>query len=173
MKRRELLKTGLAAMGASTIALSGCSKKEAQVSDDINIIPKQTAQYEISAPLPFDFKAIDEISELNSGIKKSQVKILYNNIPRPLVNKYHGCIHVIRGMENPEIKTFNDFTQYAKHAIENGFEFTYLMNSPKGFSEKEFSTFKDDFLYILDSLKNIGCKNIKVGNNQVIDLINK
>ena len=171
MKRRELIKTGLMTLGASSIALSGCKNSDTSSFDEI--IPKQTAQYEFSCPLPFNFKTIDELVELNSTIKKSQVKILYNNIPMPLVKKYNRWIHVVRGIENNSIKSLEDFGQYVKYALDKGFEFSYLMNSPKSFTDKEFLTFKDDFLNLLEYLHKIRVKNIKVGNNQIIDLINE
>ena len=169
MKRRDLIKTGLATLGASTIALSGCSKSETS----FDIIPKQTATYEFSAPLPFNYKTIDEMTEFNTTIKKSQIKILYNNIPRPLVDKYNYYIHTVKGKENSSIKTLEDFGQYVKYALDKGFDFTYLMNSPKIFSDSDFIAFKDDFLKLLEYLHKIGVKNIKVGSNQIIDLINQ
>ncbi len=171
MKRRDLLKTGLVTLGAGTIALTGCAKKDNSSSDDI--LPKQTSGYEFSCPLPFDYKTIDEMAEFNSTIKKSKIAILHNNIPAPLVNKYNRWIHISRGKENPSIKSLEDFGKYVKYASDKGFDFSYLMNSPKSFTEKEYLTFKDDFLKLLDYLKKIEVKNIKVGNNQIIDLINQ
>ncbi len=170
MKRRDLLKTGLAMAGASTIALTGCAKNNGSSFEDI--IPRQTSKYEFSTPLPFNYKTIDELAELNSKTKKSQVKILYNNIPAPLTrNKFKAWVHLVRGKENPEIKTLDDFGQYVKYALDKGFEFSYLMNSPKTFSKMEFSSFKDDFLYLLDFLKKTGVKNIKVSSNQLASLV--
>ena len=45
------------------------------------------------------------------------------------------------------------------------------MNSPKIFSKKDFLTFKDDFLYLVEFLKKTGVKNVKVGNIQICSLL--
>ncbi len=171
MKRRDLLKTGLAMAGASTIALTGCSKKETLSSENIDIIPKQTSRYEFSCPLPFNYKTIDEMAEFNSTIKKSKIAILHNNIPKPLVDRYNGFIHIIRGGENKSIKSLDDFGKYVKHAISNGFQFVYLMNSTKSFSELDFLAFKDNFLRLLEFLNKVGCRDIKVGCSQIADAL--
>jgi len=153
MKRRDLLKTGLCALGTGAVALSGCNNKDNQVSlDNDNIIPKQTDIYKFSCPLPFNFKTIDDIVKINSKYKKSQVTSFYNNIPMPLANKFNQWLQVNRGT-NKNIKTYSDFEKYVKYAFDNGFDFTYLLNSPKAFSEKDFLSFKDDFLYLIDFLK--------------------
>ena len=58
MKRRDLVKTGLLGIMASSLALSGCNKEEKSSknsSNELNIIPKQTGVYEFSCPLLFDF----------------------------------------------------------------------------------------------------------------------
>ena len=173
MKKRDFIKTGLISLGASTIALTGCNNKENNIKttqDNDAIIPKQTGTYEFSCPLPFDYKTIDDISALNSKLKKSKVVTLFNSVPLPLVDNFNSFIQVNRN-SNPDIKTFNDFGKYVKYAQNNGFQFTYLMNSPKVFSKEDFLSFKDEFLYLIDYLKKIGVKNIKVGNTQVCSLL--
>ncbi|MBQ8476357.1 hypothetical protein IJ531_04770 [bacterium] len=82
MQRRDLLKAGFAAMGAGAIAMSGCTKNEhASIVnfDEEEITPKQTATYEFSTPLPFNYKTIDDILELNSNVKKCKVTGFYNS----------------------------------------------------------------------------------------------
>ena len=171
MKRRDLLKTGLCALSTGAVALSGCNKKEDKVSLDNNsVIPKQTGTYEFSCPLPFDFKTIDDIVKINSKYKKSQVKSFYNNTPMPLAGKFNQWIQVNRGVNN-NVKNYNDFKKYVQYAYDNGFDFTYLMNSSKVFSQKDFLSFKDEFLYLIDYLKKLGVKNVKVGNTQVCSLL--
>lgn len=179
ISRRDFIKTGILALGAGAVMLSGCSnnddsKKEEPIltknEDAINIVPKKTGLYEFSMPLPFDFKMIDQIAEINSKIKKSKIINMYNNTPMPLADRFNQWIQVNRGT-NENIKTYNDFKKYVKHAFDNGFEFTYLLNSPKPFSEKDYLTFKDDFLYLIDFLKKANIKNLKVGNTQVASLL--
>jgi len=178
MNKRQFIKSSLATLTTSALTLTqaGCDKNNKTAQNQIlntdDIIPKQTGIYEFSCPLPFNYKTIDEIVELNSTLKKSQITSFYNNTPNPLASKFNQWIQIARGGPNLLIKTYNDFFKYVDYAQQNGFKFTYLMNSPKPFSEKDFKTFKDDFLYLLDLLKKHNVKNIKVANTQVIDLIN-
>ncbi|MBQ8476058.1 hypothetical protein IJ531_03250, partial [bacterium] len=157
MKRRELIKSGILAAGAA--ALSGCSKDVVQTaqSDELDITPHQTGIYEFSTPLPFNSKTIDEIIELNATLKKSQVTSFYNNAPNQDFNHW---VSIERASYNAKIKTYEEFGKFVKYAISNGFNFTYLMNSPKPFSEKDFLTFKDEFLYLLDFIYQTGCRDI-------------
>ena len=174
MKRRDILKSGLLGLVASSLALSGCDKQDKKSSNnELKIIPKQTGTYEFSCPLPFNYKTIDEIAELNSTLKKSKVVSMYNNTPLPLGSKFNSWIQIVRG-HNYDIKTYDDFGKYVKYAIKNGFKFSYLMNSPKGFSNEEYEKYiKNEFLYLLDYLIKIGCKDIKVSSPNVASLINE
>ena len=168
MKRRDLIKTGLLGLSATAVALSGCDKKEvASGSDELKIKPKQTGTYEFSCPLPFNYKTIDEIAEMNEGLKKSKITSFYNNAPSW---NHNNWISIGRA-KNDFIKTYDDFFKYVKYATSKGFEFTYLMNSPKTFSEKDYNSFKDDFNHLLDLLVEHNVKNIKVANAQVAHFI--
>ena len=170
MKRRDVIKTGLLAMGAA--CLSGCKKNDAVSLENEDIIPKQTKTYEFSTPLPFDYKKIDEIAAINSTLKKSKVTSFYNNIPMPLARGFDQFVQVHRGFSET-IRSYDDFKNIVQYAIANGFRFTYLMNSPKPFSPEDFNTFQNEFGFLLDFLDKIGCRDIKVGNTQVAELINQ
>ena len=172
MKRRDLIKTGLLGLGASAVAMSGCNKEKTSQNDELKITPKQTGVYEFSVPLPFNYKTIDEIAELNKTLTKSKITTLYNSIPNPLGKKFNRWVHIERG-ENPDIKSYDDFFKYVDYAKSKGFEFVYLMNSPKPFSKKDFLTFKSEIAKLLNLLIKNNIKNIKVANNQVIELLNK
>ncbi|MBR2069485.1 MAG: hypothetical protein IJ877_06975 [Candidatus Gastranaerophilales bacterium] len=172
MNRRELLKTSLLGLGAGAMALSGCNKKEAEPDINQDITPKQTAQYEFSAPMPFDYQTIDKIIALNSTLKKSRVTTFYNNIPMPLVRGFDQFVQVHRGF-NETIRNYEDFKNIVQYSIANGFKFVYLMNSPKPFSPEDFNMFQGEFMHLLDYLEKIGCSDIKVGNTQVAELINQ
>ena len=172
MNRRELIKTGLIGLGAGAL-LSGCKNKEISLSsDEFNIVPKKTGTYEFSAPLPFNYKTIDEILELNSTLKKSKVTSFYNNAPNQDFNCWVSIDRARAGFEKHPVNSYDKFAKYVKYATDNGFNFTYLLNSPKPFSEKDYNTFKDEFYYLLDFLYKIGCRDIKVANTQVATLIN-
>ena len=173
MKRRDLIKTGLLGLSAGAL-ISGCNKEATENitdSSELKITPKQTGTYEFSCPLPFNYKTIDEIVELNKSLTKSKVTTLYNSIPNPLGKKFNRWIHIERG-QNTDIKSYDDFFKYVDYAKSKGFEFVYLMNSPKPFSQKDFFTFKDELSKLLDLLIKHDIRNIKVANNQVAELIN-
>ena len=171
MKRRDLLKTGLLALGGVAV-LSGCNSKEEIGENNFNITPKQTDTYKFSAPLPFNYDLIDELADYNKGLKKSKVTMLYNNIPMPLSKNFNFWVQINRG-ENKNIKSFDDFAKYVNYAQSKGFEFCYLMNSAKVMSKNDFPRFQKDFYQILDFIHNIGIKKIKFSNTQVASLINE
>ncbi|MBR1617718.1 hypothetical protein IJ670_06150 [bacterium] len=170
MKKRDLLKTGLLALGVT--ALSGCNSKDFVADTTENIEPKQTSVYKISTVLPYDFNIIDQIADFNKKFKKSQIVTLYNNIPLPFSLKLNGWIQIDRG-RNSHIQSFEDFGKYAKYAMSKGFNIRYLFNSPKPYNDKDLATFKSYALDLLDYLKSIGINEIKIGNVQTAALINE
>ena len=112
MKRRELLKSAVIAAGGA-LALSGCKsddnpKKTMDDSDSLVIKPKQTDVYKISLPLTFNHNNLDELAKWNREYKKSQIEVLYNNIPWPATEKFNEFFQTKRG-ENKEIKNVADF----------------------------------------------------------------
>ncbi|MCR5260684.1 MAG: hypothetical protein K6C94_02480 [Candidatus Gastranaerophilales bacterium] len=165
MKRRDLIKSGLIVAGISAIGIS--AKK-----NSIDIVPKQTDVYKISRPMPFDLKKIDEIVEQNKKAKKYQIKTLYNSIPEPLCSMFAGEFQSCRG-ENKNIKSFEDFAKFATYTMKNGFDFVYTLNSPKPFLEDAFYNNKKLLFDLLDNLQAIGCKDLKIANQQLMEVINR
>ena len=174
ISRRDFIKTGFAGIAASSLALSGCNKNEetSQV-EELNIIPKQTDTYKFSAPMLFDFDAIDKMAGYNKQFKKSQITTLYNSIPWPQSEKFNEWFMLYRGGGNPDIKTYADFDRYVQYSFEKGFDVIYLMNSPKAFNDRDIEGFKKDFYKVLDNLWNSGIRRIKFANTQVAQLINE
>lgn len=176
MKRREILKTGMViAGGIAASVFSGCSNNKIHnenykvQSKSFSITPKQTEIYKISAPMPFDYKLIDRICELNQIYKKTKVTTLYNSIPNPLAGQ---LLHFQspRG-ENGNIKSFNDFAKYVKYAKKQGFNFVYTLNSPKTFLDAEFKEKSKVLHKLLDNLEKIECTNLKVANTQLLNFL--
>ena len=174
MNRRELIKSGLIAAGAAAIGISGYKKiKESDDSyNSFNIVPKQTAVYRIYTPLPFRYDLIDEMAELNSKLKKSHIKTLYNNFPYPLCSQFGFNFAAVRGRNN-DIKSFDDFAGYVKYAKDKGFKFVYLLNSPKPFVGDEFEKYKKNLYELLDNLASIGCLELKIANAQLMKIISR
>lgn len=174
MDRRELLKSGLLLAGAAAIGLTGCSnsKKEETAPNYTGEAPVQKQKFEISTPLPFKYELIDEMAEMNVLYKKSKITMLYNNMPLPFANDFNGFFACQRGVNN-DIKSYDDLAKYIQYAKSKGFDFIYLLNSPKAFSSRDFRFRAHKFYELLDFLHDIGCNNIKVGNTQVATLINE
>lgn len=174
MKRRDLIKSGLLAAGAVTVGAIGNQKLNKNNSNNaaLTITPKQTGVYDIYTPLPFRFDLIDELAELNSKLKKSQIRTLYNNIPLPLASVFEEQFQGPKG-KNPTIKSFDDFAKPVKYAQSLGFKFEYVLNSPKPFSFEDYKKHKAALDKLLDDLEKIGCKEIKIANQQLMEIISK
>ncbi len=174
MKRRDLIKSGVIAVSAAAVGIAGYKKIEDYNSSSkkMSISPKQTDVYKICTPLPFRFELIDEIENLNSELKKSQIKILYNNFPYPLSSEFNWQFAAVRG-RNYNINSFDDFARYVKYAQDKGFNFVYLLNSPKPFSEDDFNKYKKNLFVLLENLQSIGCREIKIANTQLMQIISK
>ena len=172
MNRRELIKSGLIAAAAAAIGISGYKKITENDIKSFNIEPKQTDVYRIYTPLPFRYDLIDEMVALNSELKKTQIRTLYNNFPYPLCSQFDFNFAAVRG-RNYDIKSFDDFAKYVKYAQYRGFKFVYLLNSPKPFVEAEFNKYKKNLFILLDNLANIGCLELKIANAQLMKIISR
>ncbi|MBR1617126.1 hypothetical protein IJ670_03155, partial [bacterium] len=172
MKRRDLIKAGMILAGTS--ALCACNKKPAITNNikEEEIIPKQTDTYKLSTPIPYCIETIDGLAKLNQKYKKSQFVTLYNNIQRPYITEFNEWLQVGDG-STPSVRSFEEFAKFAKHAMSQGFQICYLLNSPKPYTITDFGKFKDVLYKLLEDLANIGVKNIKVGNTQTATLVNE
>ncbi|MBR1616810.1 hypothetical protein IJ670_01525 [bacterium] len=176
MNRRDLIKNTLLAAGGAAL-LSGCSSDLSTsynpnnlTDDDIDITPKMTAKYyKFSVPMPFNYQTIDEMVALNKMYSKSKITVLHQNIPMPL-SKLDDWLQVNRG-ENKDIQSINDFLQYVEYSYKKGFDFVYLLNSPRPFTPHDISIFEKDLFHLIDRLREVGCKYIKVANTQLAQLI--
>jgi len=140
----------------------------------MEITPKQTDVYKLSAPMLFDFGAIDNYVEYNKKYKKSQIKMLFQSIPWPQTEKFNEWFMAHRfGVSNPAIATYEDFDKYVKYAIDKGFDIIYLMNSPKAFNDRDIEPLREDLYKLLDNLWNSGIRRIKFSNTQVAQLISE
>lgn len=125
--------------------------------------------FKFSAPIPFDFKLIDELIEINSLYHKSKLVTLYGALPDN-ANPLTGLTAKGRGT-NPNINNFEDFAKFVIYAKKRNFNFVYLLNSPRPFFKEEFENYKTTFEELLHKLKDIGVYNIKVGNQQLLEVM--
>jgi len=173
MKRRELIKTGVFLAGISAIGIGAKmnSKNNSKI-DNTDIVPKQTAVYKIARFMPYDTKAIDEIAENNSKVKKYKITTLYNSYPAPLCHTFDYNFLTNRGT-NEDIKSFDDFAKYAIYTMKKGFDFVFTLNSPRPFSFSTMDSKRKDLYDLLDNLQSIGCKNLKIANQQLMEEISR
>ena len=169
MERREILKAGMILTGGLLgSALYGCENSISK-NEELKIKPKQTAVYEISSPLPFNYEMIDKMANLNDSLKKSKIVSFYNSIPYPLAKNLED-FQPSRG-ENRNIKSFKDFIKYVNYAKDKGFDFSYTLNSPKPFLESEFKQ-NEKYLYnLLDKLLESNIKKLKIANTQLLSIL--
>ena len=175
MNRRNLLKNFINSTIMETITLPSFSFDNNilnTTTNNLSITPHQTDIYQFSTPLYFNHAFIDEMAELNTKFKKSQVVTLYNSLPYPLANNFNDYLNLQRGY-NFNIKTFKDFSNYIKHAKDNNFNVVYLFNSPKPLNNNDFSKLKKEFYTLLDNLKLLNIKTLKVATVQSADLVNE
>lgn len=170
MKRRDLIKNTILTTGLLSVK-PDISCAEPTISD-MEIKPKQTSVYHLSRPMPFDFKQIDDIKALNSKFKKLKIITLYNSYPAPLCYTFGGEFQTNRGF-NDDIKTFDDFARYIKYTKESGFRFIYNLNNPKPFFKDDFERNKKSLFELLANLKNAGCNDLKIANDQLLKIISE
>lgn len=128
--------------------------------------------YKLSAPLLYSFEAINKYAEYNKKYEKAQIKLLFNAIPWPQSENFNEWFTLNRNnVQNPDISTYEDFDRYVQYAFSKGFDFVYLMNSPKAFNFKDFDPIADEFYALLDNLWKSGIRKIKFSNTQVAHLV--
>ena len=174
MNRREVIKLGSAVLGSLSLgAIAGYEVNSALNKDDkvsesvenkkFSIIPKQTASYEYSSPMPFNKNLIDKIYRLNQKMKKGQFKVLYSSLPDPLGASIHPLLHSIRG-ENQEIKSIEDYMEYVEYATQKGFKCVYVLNTTWPFSRNDETTTLKIVVPLFKKLYTAGIHDIKLAN---------
>lgn len=128
--------------------------------------------YEFSAPLPTKTEHIDKIIAINKKIEKSKITNLYFALP--------GNCPDASGFEQIRVryKAKTDLEHWEKliaYAIENGFDFVYLINTPKAVTDidkiLEIQLEKLDIL--IQRLKKLGCTKLRISNTQILDYVLK
>ena len=108
--------------------------------------------YQFSAPMPYTFKDIDKILEINNEIKKSKITSLFACVPR-------------------KCEVFTGFEQSRNFA----FDCIYLLNSPGNFNieNKDFVEQLKKLDLLLNALSKINVKKLRIASHQLMSYISK
>lgn len=126
--------------------------------------------YEFSVPMPFKENHIDNFEAINKVIEKSKITSLYFALPASCIDN--------SGFE--QLRVFfdekSDFEYWEKlitYSMKKGFDFVYLLNSPKSFmsESKLFDIQLEKLDRLLKKLEAIGCNKLRVSNIQLLSYI--
>ncbi len=128
--------------------------------------------YQFSAPMPYTIEHINKLLDINKQIEKSKIRTLYFALP----SNCSDCT----GFEQSRFITrnntdFNYWKQLILHSCNKGFEFIYLLNSPKIYNPENDNINErlEKLDSLLNKLLNIGCNKVRVCNPQLIEYLNK
>ncbi len=128
--------------------------------------------YEFSAPMPFEFEHIDKLVETNNKVTKSKITSLYFGAPR-------SC-YDLTGFESlrTHYDKYTSFEYWAERIVyskEQGFDFVYLLNNPRAMTDidKVLDMQLKQLDKLMNNLRKIGCKKIRVANIQLLNYILK
>ena len=87
-------------------------------------------KYEFSVPMPANKEGIAKLADINNKVRKSSITSLYYALPGSCVD--NTGFEQLRTVENT-ITKFNDYIELIEFTKKSGFDFIYLLNSPKPF----------------------------------------
>lgn len=126
-----------------------------------------------STPLPFNKQRIDEFAQINEQVEKSKIVTLYNSLPTESKD-FCGFEQPRCNNEEP-VKTLDDFLHIVEYALNKGFDFVYLINSPRIFkseNKKELEEQFDKLDKIITGLKKLGLNKFRISNPQLMQYLN-
>ncbi len=127
--------------------------------------------YEFSVPMPFKKNLIDEIESINHKIEKSRIMTMYF----ALHANCSGNPGFGQSRTNHQIVDIDYWLDLIKYTINKGFDFVYLLNSPKSFmsESKIFDIQLEKLDKLLKKLKDAGCYKLRVSNTQLLGYLIK
>lgn len=137
-----------------------------------NLKENSLMKYQFSVPMPDKIEQIKQIKEINDKVEKSVISNLYFALPISCPD--NTGFEQLR-TNNKTITTIDDYIPIIEETKQKGFEFTYLLNSPKPllyesrFLEQQFE--KLDIL--IQKLQKLECRKFRVGNIHLIDYLTK
>ena len=129
-------------------------------------------QFEFSVPMPFLKEEIDQLVEINKKIQKSQITNLYFNLPTT-------CPMATAFEQNRNFATQTPDFEYWKYlmaySVEKGFDFIYLINSPRrlDIERPEFLKELDKLHKLLEELQKIGVNKLRVSNPKLLTYLSQ
>ncbi len=127
---------------------------------------------EISVPMPLEEKFIDKLLSINNQIEKSKITNVYFALP--LSDKDKTTFEQNR-MLLQNITDFNYWKKIINYSREKGFDFIYLLNSPKPlFNESPFLLKQLEKLdNLINKLRSEDLKKLRISNIQLMGYIAK
>ncbi len=122
---------------------------------------------EFSLPLFTDKEFVDKVIEVNNQLEKSRVTNFYFALP-------NNCKE-LTGFEQIRLvregtSSFYDFKPLIEYTLEKGFDFIYLLNSPRplAIESSEFYKQLEKLDFLLKELKKTGVNKLRVSNPQLL-----
>ena len=132
----------------------------------------RSSMNKFSVPMPFIKGEIDRLIELNSKIQKSKITNLYFNLP-------HTCpMHTAFEQNRNFASLMTDFGYWKDlmtYSLEKGFDFVYLINSPRRLDIENPNFIKEleKLQKLLDELAKIGVKKLRVSNPKLLTYLSQ
>lgn len=125
--------------------------------------------YEFSVPMPYTKEGIDKLIDINNTVSKSKIKSLYFGLP-------NSC-KLFSGFElnrfNHKISDFEYWKELIKYSISLNFDFIYLLNLPDAIDLNNIEERIYKLEILLQYLYDIGVKNLRISNPQLLEYIHK
>lgn len=127
---------------------------------------------EISVPMPFEKNFIDKLVSINNQIEKSKITNVYFALP--LTDKDKSLFEQTRTYFK-KITDFNYWKEIILYARDKGFEFIYLLNSPKPLLYESPYLLKqlDKLDKLINKLRSEDLKKLRLSNIQLMAYIAK
>lgn len=128
--------------------------------------------YYFTVPMPVEKEHFDKLLSINSQIEKSKITGVYFALPINCADAT-GFEQLRAGYRIPT--KFDYWREYIEYSLEKGFDFVYLLNSPKGFMAESMILDKqlERLHKLLENLRKSGCNKVRVSNAQLLAYILK
>ncbi len=127
---------------------------------------------EFSLPLFHSKQFINKAIEINKQIQKSKITNFYFALPCNC-SSYTGFEQIRHLYDNKNCK-IEDYIPLIEYALEKGFDFIYLLNSPRPFAieNPDFPKQIEKLHFLLDVLKKTGVDKIRVSHPKMLAYLN-